>query len=61
MKVNDQPKSKAVHKGITLVSVNFHAFVAPEFKLDPEHHRFGIISSYEWDPKIDMKPLKIIS
>ena len=39
--------------------INFHAYVSPEFKVDIEHHEFGIISSTDdWER---IKPLKIIS
>jgi hypothetical protein len=48
-KIETSDESKHTeNKLIDFVSINFHAFIAPEFKVDLKNHRFGIISDYDW-------------
>jgi len=47
---------KIENKIVEIVSIKFHAFVAPEFKVDLKNHRFGIISDYDWK---SIRPLNI--
>ena len=48
-----------IETDIDSIFIRFHAFVAPEVKVDIEKHRFGIVSSHtNWK---QIKPLEIIS
>ena len=40
------------------INIRFHAFVAPEFKVDGQKLRFGIISDFNWK---ELRPLEIVT
>lgn len=52
-----QTKTKENENISSCISIHFHAFVAPEFKVDIENRRFGIVSSHDWKK---LKPLDTV-
>ena len=49
-------ENKSPEKEKKTIFIEFHAFIAPEFKVDSENHSFGIICQFDWKR---IRPLQI--